>query len=171
MNRDDTLRAWLDAHGAMIERIAGAYERRPALVAELTQEIALALWRALPKFRGDASERTFIARIAHNIGVSHVRKAVARPATEAIDTAEAWPDALADERPQPDQATDDAQRRALLQDAVRALPLSLRAVMTLHLEGFGNSEIAQTLSLSAGNVGVRLSRAKGQLKKQLESLR
>lgn len=169
MNRDDTLRTWLNTHGAMIERIASAYERRPALVAELTQEIALALWRALPKFRAESSERTFIARIAHNVGVSHVRKAIARPGAQAMATADSPPDALADDRPQPDQATDDAQRRALLQDAVRALPLSLRAVMTLHLEGFGNSEIAQTLSLTAGNVGVRLTRGKAVLKKQLES--
>lgn len=150
----------------MIERIAGAYERRPALVAELVQEIALALWRALPRFRGDASERTFIARVAHNVGVSHVRKAVARPAAASMDDAQIL---VADERPQPDELTDDAQRRALLQDAVRALPLSLRAVMTLHLEGFSNTDIAQTLSLGAGNVGVRLSRGKTQLKKHLES--
>jgi hypothetical protein len=30
----------------------------------------LAIWRALPRFRGEASERTFIYRIAHNRGLS-----------------------------------------------------------------------------------------------------
>ena len=154
----------------MIERIAGSYERRPALVAELTQEIALALWRALPKFRGDASERTFVARIAHNVGVSHVRRAVARPGDSAFENPDPGTVALADERPLPEQNADDEQRRTLLLQAVRALPLSLRAVMTLHLEGFANTEIADALSLSPGNVGVRLNRGRSHIKQALEAV-
>ncbi|MFK8013916.1 MAG: RNA polymerase sigma factor [Gammaproteobacteria bacterium] len=164
MNRDSTLRAWLDDHGAMIERIAYSYERRPALVAELVQETALALWRALPSFRGDSSEKTFIARIAHNVSVSHVRKAARARWTPLSD---ALSDTLADEQPTPDEHADQRDRRALLLNAVRDLPLSLRPVMTLHLEGFSNGEIAEALSLTANNVGVRLTRGKTHLKKQL----
>lgn len=164
VNRDNTLRAWLDAHGAMIERIAYSYERRPALVAELTQDTALALWRALPSFRADSSPKTFIARIAHNVCVSHVRKAVRNRSTPLSDALSAT---LTDEQPRPDEQADLADRRALLLHAVRALPLSLRPVMTLHLEGFGNSEIADALSLTTNNVGVRLNRGKAHLKKQL----
>ena len=29
-------------------------------------QIALGLWTALPQFRGDASERTWVYRVAHN---------------------------------------------------------------------------------------------------------
>jgi RNA polymerase sigma-70 factor (ECF subfamily) len=36
------------------------------------QEIALGLWTALPKFRGDASERTWLYRVAHNTAISFV---------------------------------------------------------------------------------------------------
>ena len=164
MNRDKTLRTWLDAHGAMIERIAYSYERRPALVAELTQDTALALWRALPSFRADSSEKTFIARIAHNLCVSHVRKASRDQLTPLCD---ALSESLADNQPLPDEHVDRHDRRTLLLNAVRTLPLNLRQAMTLHLEGFSNSDIADALSLSANNVGVRLNRGKAHLHKQL----
>ncbi|MEM6640726.1 MAG: sigma-70 family RNA polymerase sigma factor [Pseudomonadota bacterium] len=164
-HREHTLRRWLKDHGAMIERIASTYERRPALVAELTQDVALALWRALPDFRAEASDRTFVARIAHNVGISHVRRAVARPPGLSDDALAP----VADEGPSLEHITDRAQQRARLQGAVRALPLSLRAVMALHLEGFSNIEIGHTLSLSPNNVGVRLARARSQLKAALES--
>src|SRR3984885_2894799 len=44
----------------------------------LIQEIALAIWQALAHFRGDCSERTFVYRIAHNRGLTHVGR---RPPT------------------------------------------------------------------------------------------
>ena len=48
----------------MIKRIASSYERQAHLVEELVQDVYLAIWRALPSFRGDSSLRTFVARIA-----------------------------------------------------------------------------------------------------------
>jgi len=50
-------------HGAMIRRIAASYEANVHLAEELVQEIHFALWRSLPAFRGDASLRTFVARL------------------------------------------------------------------------------------------------------------
>jgi hypothetical protein len=42
---------------AMIKRIALSHESSPPLVEELIQDIYLAIWRALPSFRGDAPTR------------------------------------------------------------------------------------------------------------------
>jgi hypothetical protein len=41
---------------------------------DLLQEITFAIWRALPSFRGESSERTFIYRIAHNRALTHIAK-------------------------------------------------------------------------------------------------
>src|SRR3546814_19424760 len=62
---DDVLRQ----HGPMLSRIAASYEFESARREDLLQEISLALWRALPRWRGEASLRTFAARIAHNRAV------------------------------------------------------------------------------------------------------
>src|SRR4030095_8654443 len=59
-------------HGASLVRLASAYERNTASRDDLVQEMALALWRALPAFRGECSERTLVFRIAHNRAVTHV---------------------------------------------------------------------------------------------------
>jgi|GEM_PF-124093 len=152
--------ALVTTHAALVARIATTYERRPALVEELVQDVFLAVFRALPRFRGEASLKTFIARIAHNVGVDHVRRATRRPG-EVIEEAGRG---VADSSRGADGSTDLSLKRERLVVAVRELPVSLRQVMSLHLEDFSNVEIAEALGLSAGNVGVRLHRAKTELK-------
>ena len=156
----ETLKSIVEQHGGMISRIASSYEARPELAEELVQDALLAIWRALPKFRGDANPKTYAARIAHNICISHVRKA-SRRKTEALD--ERLPDAT----PGPDDAADKSIQRERLLAAIRQLNLANRQIVTLHLEGFSNVEIAETLGQSANNVGVRLSRARSELKSLL----
>ena len=159
----ETLKSIVERHGGMISRIASSYEARPDLAEELVQDALLAIWRALPKYRGDANPKTYAARIAHNICISHVRKASKRR-TEALD------DQVPDAQPGPDTLADKAIQREKLLNAVRQLPLSQRQIVTLHLEGFSNVEIAETLGLTANNVGVRLTRARSELKTLLGDL-
>jgi RNA polymerase sigma factor (sigma-70 family) len=64
----------LKEHGAAIARVAASYTRTSADYDDLFQEIAVALWQALPGFRGECSERTFVFRVAHNRAVSHLAR-------------------------------------------------------------------------------------------------
>src|ERR1700733_898409 len=64
----------LGEYGAAISRLAYSYEAVAGIREELAQEIALAIWQALPHFRGECSERTFVFRIAHNRGLPHVAR-------------------------------------------------------------------------------------------------
>ena len=66
--------AVLAAHAAMIERILRTYELRPAVRADLRQDVALALWQALPRYRGEAAIKTFVATYSPGI----VREAALR---------------------------------------------------------------------------------------------
>ena len=49
-------------YGPALSPLASGYERVPEVRQELTQEIGLAIWQALPHFRGECSERTFVYR-------------------------------------------------------------------------------------------------------------
>lgn len=49
-------------YGPALRRLAASWERDAAAREDLLQEILFALWRALPRFRGDASEKTFVFR-------------------------------------------------------------------------------------------------------------
>jgi DNA-directed RNA polymerase specialized sigma24 family protein len=76
----------LREHGAALTRLASGYEANAGMREELVQEIALAIWQALPNFRGESSERTFVFRIAHNRALTHVWKR--RPAHAPLDEIE-----------------------------------------------------------------------------------
>lgn len=149
-------------HGALITRIAMSYEADPALREDLTQQILLAVWQALPSYRADASLKTFIARIAQNRAISFVARQVRLPPTAEI------PEKLEADDPNPEESAMDASDRRALLDATRRLPVPQREVIVLVLEGFSYAEIADMLSIAPNALALRLSRAKTALKAMLE---
>jgi RNA polymerase sigma-70 factor (ECF subfamily) len=153
----------LEEHGGALRRLASSYERDPARREDLVQEIALAIWQALPGFREECSERTFLFRIAHNRGLTHVWR---RRATRGqADLTEAAP--VADSREGPESRAEGNERRARLREAVLALPIGARQVITLTLEGLSQREIGEVLGISENNVAVRVSRARRLLQQAL----
>ena len=87
LGRDAKFEALLAEHGPMLRRIAGGYEADPEVRRELEQDILLAVWRALPRWRGEAPVRAFLARVAHNRAVTHVSREAARPRRSPLDEA------------------------------------------------------------------------------------
>lgn len=164
---ESPLETWFDRlyseHGASLRRLAGAYARSVADAEDLFQEICLAVWRALPSFRGACSERTFVFRIAHNRGITH--RSRVRDRFEELD-----PITVADTAPDPDAAVTSAARTQQLLGAVRSLPPALRDIVLLNLEGLSNAEISEVLGVSYSNVGVRLLRARTRLRELLAPL-
>src|SRR5688572_3851732 len=71
-SREDRCVRLLHEHDRALRRLAASYERDPGRQQDLVQDIWLAVWQALPRFRGESSERTFIFRIAHNRAISHI---------------------------------------------------------------------------------------------------
>jgi RNA polymerase sigma-70 factor (ECF subfamily) len=152
----------LAENGGGLSRLAASYTNSTADRDDLVQEIALAIWRALPHFRGECSERTFTFRIAHNRAVSHLtqRRAQKVGAVAAIE--------VADQAPNPEAGLVRDQQGARLRRAVHSLPLPYRQVVTLMLEGMEYEEMAQVLGISESNVGARLSRARQMLRELME---
>jgi len=144
-------------HAAMVRRIATAYERYPDRVEELVQNVWIAVWQALPRLKNQATLKSYIARIAHNICVSHVRRALVRQ-TEPLD------DTLPDTAPPLEEARAHAMRLASLIEAVRSLPENLKAVASLYLEDIPIKDIALALGISESNASVRLHRAKSAIR-------
>ena len=149
-------------HGPLVSRIAMTYEADPTLREDLTQQIFLAVWQALPSYRADASLKTFIARIAQNRAISFVAKQVRQPPTAEI------PEILESDDPDPEQSAMEASERRALIAATRKLPPPQREVIVLVLEGFDYAEIAKMLEIAPNALALRLSRAKSALKAMLE---
>lgn len=151
-------------HGPAISRLAFSYELVASVREELVQEIALALWQALPHFRGECSERTFVFRIAHNRGLSHAWKR--RPPHEPLDELEES-DEPADPRPHPDEQAEQARQRAQLMSSIQSLAVAQRQIIVLMLEGLSHAEMAEVLGITENNVAVRLNRARKVLKETI----
>jgi len=151
-------------YGPAISRLAYSYEAVASVREELVQEIALAIWQALAHFRGECSERTFIFRIAHNRGLSHVWRR--RPPNEPLENIEEG-DQPVDPGIHPVERIARAEQREQLMSAVQSLPVMHRQIIVLVLEGLSYAEIAEVVGVTEGNVAVRLTRARKALKDRL----
>jgi RNA polymerase sigma factor (sigma-70 family) len=154
-NYEDLLRRYVPA----LRRLARSYTREPVEQEDLLQEIAMGLWTALPNFRGDSSERTWLYRVAHNTAISFVTGRNRRSQRELGGTA---PE-LAAPSPNPESSVIEDQQRARLWAAVAELPLTDRQIVGLHFEGLSAAEIEAVTGLSAGSVATRLTRARQKL--------
>lgn len=157
---------WMTEYEKLLRHIITGFEAKPALQEELFQEIALNIWRALPKFRQDSAVKTFVARIAHNVLATHVAKSV-RTIKADQEISDMPVEAECQDQPTPYQSLDQHQRQLRLAKAIRSLKLEQQQVITLALEGMSYQEIADVLSITSNLVGVRLQRAKQALAKKL----
>ena len=151
----------LGEHGAAIARLAYSYETMASVREELVQEMAPAIWQALAHFRGECSERTFVFRIAHNRGLTHVWRR--RPPHEPLEDIGESEQPI-DPRPHPEEQVAHKDQRERLMLAIQSLSLSHRQMIALMLEGLSHAEMSEVVGITENNVAVRLNRARKALK-------
>jgi RNA polymerase sigma-70 factor (ECF subfamily) len=123
----------LDTHASALRRLCSAYRRNARGQQDLFQEIAVAPWTALPRFRGDASERTWLYRIAHNVALTDSARWQRRRSREVPFEQD------------PPVVSPEGGRREDLLDAVRRLEPIERELALLYLEGLTTREIGDVL--------------------------
>jgi RNA polymerase sigma-70 factor (ECF subfamily) len=126
-------------------RIAGADSE------DAVQETYLALWRALPSFRGDSSARTYLYAIARRV------------ATRVSSRRRRWDQAAA--APRGVVAVEDHGYGAVdLQEALRSLDVERRTALLLTgVLGFSYAEAAEICNCAVGTIRSRVARAREQL--------
>jgi RNA polymerase sigma factor (sigma-70 family) len=151
----------LREHGPALWRAIASYTAPGPEREDLAQDVLLAVWQALQRFRAQSSVKTFVLRIAHNRALSHAWRRAKIPASEAIDQ-------LSDPRPAPDEQAAANERHEHFLRHVRALPLGYRQVLGLALEGLSHVQIAEIVGITPENVSVRLGRARGALRRAMQ---
>jgi RNA polymerase sigma-70 factor, ECF subfamily len=150
-------------YGAALQRLARAYEADPDRRSDLLQEIHIGIWRSFRLFDNRCSLRTWIYRVAHNVGASHVlrsRRASARLVD--LDALESEPGFVDGEG----HANQQFSVSRLLDRIYRLRPLD-RQIILLYLEGEHAASIAEITGLSAVNVATKIHRIKRLLNRQL----
>lgn len=138
-------------------------------VDDAGQETFIRLMRALPKFRGDASIRTYVTRIAMNVSLDVLAR---RKRSSRFVSLDASDDTATQNIPSSDVAADQSQeireRTRIVQHAVNTLDAKHRAVVVLRLlEEKSTKESAQLLGIPEGTVMSRLTRAMRKLEQLL----
>jgi RNA polymerase sigma factor (sigma-70 family) len=151
----------LKEHAALLGRVAATYEANFHLRQELLQEISLAVWQALEKFKGDSSVKTYVLRVAHNKAITHVAYHAKQPRNEAYCEVET---------PQPSTDVQIAQQQQIqtMLKEIRKMPIQTRQVVTMSMEGLSYSEIAEACGISDSNAGVILNRARKVLMESIQ---
>ena len=149
-----------EAYQSALRRLAAAYVLNAADREDLVQDIATAVWTALPAFRGESSERTWIYRIAHNVAIRNASRVRTRLTREPVlDTHY--------DRPSGATSAEDtlirAEKQRALLHGIRELPLNDRQIVMLHLEGLSAAEIHEITGVSAGAIATRLTRIRQRL--------
>lgn len=154
--REAMFRQWMREHLTLLHRIARGFAP-PADQPDLLQELMLAVWRAMPAFRGDSQPVTFIYRVAHNRALTWQGSQGGRARRDAEAAAEAMRRSVLSADP------DEVRMLDRLYAAIRQLPTLDRSILLLSLDGVPYRDIGQMHDLSESNVGVRLTRAKARL--------
>ncbi|HEV7694305.1 MAG TPA: RNA polymerase sigma factor [Hyphomonadaceae bacterium] len=149
---------WMEAHQAILFKVARAYGASHADREDLFQEIALQVWNSIPAFRGDAAAFTWIYRVALNTVLAWKRKE--RKHGRGRQDLEAASGLLTSPSGQDPRLDWIYQRISELDDVSRSLAL-------LMLDGFSYRDMSQILGLSESNVGVKINRIKTALAAQL----
>jgi len=150
--------------------------RSEADAADLTQDVFVRAFRALPRLQAPEAFTSWLYRIAVNLSRNFIRDST-RVRTESLDQPVADDDEGSGQRDIADSSGDPgvvAQARDMqerVRQAVATLSPDHRMVVTLHhLQGLPVEEIAKVMGCSVGTVKSRLSRARDHLRRKLATL-
>lgn len=148
-----------------------------AASADLVQATFLACTEAKDRFRGDASFRTFLFAIAHNLLRKHYKKrrheaARTAPPPAEVDEGPDFAEACAAElAPSPSSIFRAREEQRLVLEGLRRIPVECQEVLELHYwERMETAEIADIIGVPQGTVKSRLQRGRRLLGEKLEKL-
>jgi RNA polymerase sigma factor (sigma-70 family) len=144
----------------IVHKICRIYTNDQASHKDLFQEITIQLWKAYPKFRGEAKFSTWMYRVALNTAITLYRKKKRGIQTQDYDSVHF--------RIKVDEYDDETEQRlSLMYNAVKELNDIDKALVFLYLENKNYKEISETMGISEVNARVKMNRVKTKLKKIL----
>lgn len=141
----------------IIHKVCRIYTSNQDAHNDLFQEIAIQLWKAYPKFRGESKLSTWMYRIGLNTAITLYRKSKRSIVTQDFDSV-----LYRIESTNYDD-TEEEQLK-LMYAAIHQLTDIDKALIFLYLEDVNYKEIAETMGISEVNARVRMNRIKTRLK-------
>ena len=128
---------------------------------DVTQEVFLQLYRALPKFRGEARLSTFLRRITMHVALDHVRRRYRDRRMAGDDDAL---DTVADAGQGPEQQSSARQQLHAVLRHLDGIALDQRhALLLVAIAGLSLDDAAVCMGANSGWVKQRVIRARREL--------
>jgi RNA polymerase sigma-70 factor (ECF subfamily) len=157
----------VEQHSAEIAALANRLLGWPGDVDDVVQEVFVAAFVGLKKFRGECRLRTWLFTITVNKCRRHRFRRLRRLRPVAIADAES----VESRDRGGDETAMDQETFARVRRAVQTLPQRHREIVALrYLQGLEAGEICELLGITANALQVRLNRARKRLKEQLGDL-
>jgi RNA polymerase sigma-70 factor (ECF subfamily) len=137
----------------IIYKLVGLYASDEEEKKDLYQEVLLQAWKGWPSFRQESKFSTWLYRVCLNTIFTRNRK------KQPLD----YKDSLEEISPVVQSSSIQQEDAVHLRQAIRKLSETDRALISLHLDGYDNGEIAELLGISNNHVAVKLHRIKEQL--------
>ncbi|MEZ5172192.1 MAG: RNA polymerase sigma factor [Bacteroidia bacterium] len=144
----------INAHRAVIYKVVNLYVDGRDERNDMVQEVLLQAYKGFSRFRGDSKFSTWLYRVALNTIFSFSRKEQNRIIAEK-------------ESQTFDDITDFSDEAAELYFHIKNLDDINKMIITLHLEGFSNKEIADITGMTSNNIGVKLFRIRELLSEKM----
>lgn len=152
----------VERHGRSVYKLCFRFVGNHEDAADLAQDVFVRAWRALPRFRGQASVATWLYRIGVNVCLNHA--AARKQAADPIDPLRHQDQGAAD----PADAALRAERGRHVRAAIARLPRRQRSVLILRVyQELPHRDIARVLGSSPGAVKANFFHALTNLKRLL----
>ncbi|WP_047547217.1 RNA polymerase sigma factor [Psychroserpens sp. Hel_I_66] len=147
----------LEQHQNIVHKVCRLYTNNRDAHNDLFQEITIQLWKAYPKFRGDAKFSTWMYRVGLNTAITLYRKSKRSIKTQEFESVSFKIKSV-------EYDDTEEQQLKLLYKAVHQLNDIEKALVFLYLEDKNYSEISETLGISEVNARVKMNRVKKKLR-------
>lgn len=155
-------------HDEWLRRLSARLLGSHADAEEVAQEALVRLWVNAPKWRPEASVRTWLYRVAVNLANDVHRRQRRRGPGGPLSLADGIPDPA----PGPGLVLDRDETSRAVGAAIAGLPERQRNTLVLtYYEGLGNAEVAAILGTSVSGVEALLVRARRALREALAAYR
>lgn len=146
----------IQQHSGIIHKVIGLYVDPEEDKKDLYQEILLQGWKSFGNFQGNSSFSTWLYKVSLNTVLAFNRKQMN---SESLENA-----------PEMASATEKRENYEVLYHIIRSLDEIDKMLITLHLDGYKNIEIAEITGMKQNHINVKIHRIKNKIIKKFKEV-
>jgi len=144
----------INENTGLIKKLINLYLDTPEEKEDMFQEILLRSWMSKDRFMGKSKFSTWLYRVSLNSILTGLKKNSRITTTPIDNTIELLPH---------DEKDKENELKHKLRREIKQLDDIDKTMITMHLDGFSNPEIADFMGISINNCNVKLFRIKNKL--------